>query len=113
MCFEDVVLLFRQTWLDVASNLMLRYRGHIWVPGLIGHARLWHVLVMLLVVLLVKLFGGSIVEVVCIHCLVRRKGTAVIHLAGQVLELHSVCPALVRADRSECGRADVARRTGR
>ena len=107
------MLLFREARLDVASDLMLRYGGHIWVPGLIGHTRLWHMLVVLLVMLLVELLGGGIAEVVAIHGLVRRKGTAVIHLAGRMLEQHFVCPALVRVDCSECGRADVARRTGR
>ena len=106
------MLFFRKPWLNVASNLVLRYGSHIRVPGRIGHACLWHVLVVLLVVLLVKVLGGRIAKVMCVHRLVRRKGTAVIHLAGRVSKLHSVCSTLVRADGSECGRADVARGKG-
>ena len=68
---------------------------------------------MLLVVLLVELLGGGIAKIVCIHGLVRRICTAVVHAARRVLELHSVCPALGRVDRNESNRADVARRTGR
>ena len=106
------MLLFRKPWLDVASDLVLRHGSHIRVPGRIGHASLWHVLVVLLVVLLMKMLGGRIAIVMCVHGLVRRKGTAVIHLAGRLLELHFVCPTLVRAGGSECGRADVARENG-
>ena len=106
------MLLFRKPWLDVASDLGLRHGSHVRVPGRIGHASLRHVLVVLLVVLLMKVLGGRIAIVVCVHGLVRRKGTAIIHLAGRLLELHFVCPTLLRAGGSECGRADVARRKG-
>lgn len=81
MCFEDIVLLFRKPGLNVTSDLVLRYGIYVWVSGWIGHARLWHVLIVLLVVLLVEVLGGRIAIVVCVHGLVRRKGAAVIHLA--------------------------------
>ena len=106
------MLLFRKPGLDIASDLVLRHGIHIWVPGRIGHASLWHVLVVLLIVLLVEVLGRRIAKVVCVHRLVRRKCAAVIHLAGRVSELHLVCPTLVRADGSEYGRADVARENG-
>lgn len=106
------MLLFRKPGLDVAGNLVLRHGIYIWVSGWIGHACLWHVLVVLLVVLLVDVLGRRIAKVVRVHRLVRRKCTAVIHLAGRVSELHFVCPTLVRADGSECGRANVAREKG-
>ena len=86
------MLFFRKSWLDVASNLVLRYGSHIRVPGRIGHACLWHVLVVLLIVLLVEVLGGRVAKVVCVHGLVRRKCTAVIHLAGQVSELQLCVP---------------------
>lgn len=86
------MLFFRKPWLDVASNLVLRYGSHIRVPGWIRHACLWHVLVVLLIVLLVKVLGGRIAKVLCVHRLVRRKRTAVIHLAGQVSELQLCVP---------------------
>ena len=76
------MLLFRKPGLDVASDLVLRYGIHIWVSRWIGHACMWRVLVVLLVVLLVEVLGGRIAIVVCVHGLVRRKGAAVIHLAG-------------------------------
>lgn len=106
------MLFFCKPRLNVASNLVLRHSGNIRVPGWIGHACLWHVLVVLLVVLLVKVFGGRIAKVMCVHRLVRRKCTAVVHLAGRVTRVHSVYSTLVRADGSECGRADVARGKG-
>jgi hypothetical protein len=53
---------------------------------------LWHVTIMLLIVLLLELLGGGISKVVRVHRLVRRKGTAVIHVGGRVLESHRGVP---------------------